>query len=763
MIEDHLGVVDETGAAAERTHSRLRELLDREILPCLERPGRQLGPYDVPLRATTGRSNLALVFPSQAEGIQAPAALRPLFEIVAPRRDIQPSLACAPAADLEHQLESRGLPLFGRPDWTPLTDPPLWIVLLSEPLDLLGFLTILRCAHVPTRTVARCAGPTIIATGPGAERSATLCRVFADAVIALDDLDEAWFGRWITACARGNRGAEAVRAAGLGERGTVGGVEAPDRVPVQAGAVLSETKGFGSRREEQEGLLVRGSANLRRPERAHESGRNTAFTERVWVGAASARLRERHGMIHGDRLASILGETFATEAGAVALDFVWGLPEESSADRAALASLLDAIVGAAPRGVRQVRARLGWYVPSPAERAGGATTIGIGEAEASLARLREELKAKRLRLDTTPAARAAVAALLEDAPAGIAPVLEAVHAAGARTADLASACDPTLWDAALRAHGHPGLERAGNAGTEAEAPAERHGLGRIQIGSPSEVRPAHHAGHEPRANGSERWKRWSMLVPRQFEIRIEFTKKGRARFLGPGELTDLFLGALERAGIPLATAGVVEPRPKLSFGPALPAGIAGECEVVDLGLSRPVSDLLDRLVPELPKEIGLRCAVPVPPHAPQLALGQVALAEYAVHVSEQQFTDEKARAESLERLRTWSRRIDAGEPCVDDPSDILRQLHALDVSVGSDGSVALRFELDLRDSGPKCKPRDVLVRGLTGLDVDVRCLPLRRLRLLMLAEEPLRVVAMTPLERVRQAERRQRARAKFSA
>jgi uncharacterized protein (DUF2344 family) len=85
-------------------------------------------------------------------------------------------------------------------------------------------------------------------------------------------------------------------------------------------------------------------------------------------------------------------------------------------------------------------------------------------------------------------------------------------------------------------------------------------------------------------------------VPHQFEARIEFAKTGRGRLLGSGELTDLFLGALERAGIPLATTGVVEPRPRISFGPSLPAGVAGEREVVDLGLSRPVTDLLERQV-----------------------------------------------------------------------------------------------------------------------------------------------------------------------
>ena len=76
VFEDHRGVVGTTGPVADRQQS-LAELLDREILPCLERPGRLLGPFDLPSATVTGETKMALVWPSISEGAHAPAALRP--------------------------------------------------------------------------------------------------------------------------------------------------------------------------------------------------------------------------------------------------------------------------------------------------------------------------------------------------------------------------------------------------------------------------------------------------------------------------------------------------------------------------------------------------------------------------------------------------------------------------------------------------------------------------------------------------------------
>jgi hypothetical protein len=226
VIEDHLGVVDETGAAAERAHSRLWELLDRRSSRVWSaragswvRSTSRFAPRPV-------HSNLALIFPALAEGVQAPAALRPLFEIVAPLRAIQPSLACAPAADLERLLESRGLPLFGRPQWTPLADHPLWIVHLSEPLDLLGMLTVMHAAGVPARAWDRATGPIVIATGVGAMRAGDLARVFADAVLPLEVLDRGWFERWAAAGAAGLLGLDAGARWGTGIGGRAGALRA---------------------------------------------------------------------------------------------------------------------------------------------------------------------------------------------------------------------------------------------------------------------------------------------------------------------------------------------------------------------------------------------------------------------------------------------------------------------------------------------------------------------------------------------------------
>ena len=763
-MEDHLGVVDGFGAVAQNERSRLAELLDREILPCLERPGRLLGPFDLPPLDPDRPSNVALIWPFAADGIDAPAALRPLFESVAPLRAHQPGLACVPATDLERELERRRLPLFSRPQWTPLDRQPLWIAVLPEPLHLLGLLTVLRSARVPTRAVEREGEPTVVLTGPGADRLGDVALVFGDAVIEQSTLDAAWWTRLGVAWSQADTPDEALREAGLGEGGRLGALGAPpvsSKPPAPETATESEDR--PGRRDDTEPLLAHGTDQLRRPFRERLDGRGTSFVERLWLGSASARLRERHGMASGEVLAREIAEVLSTEAGVVALDLVWGLPGETAEDRAALAPLLDALVAAAPRGVRQLRVRLGWYVPTAAEREAGARPIGSADATASLRRLEEDLRARRLRVDTTAPARAAVASVLDTAPAVLAPVVETVHHSGARTAEALPACDPALWLAALSEAGLESLWPAPGEG-EAGGTPSAHEVPVPEVrGSSPPPRRSRRSGGGGVARRADRWKRWEGLVSQQVDVRLAWSKRGRMRLLGPGEVTDLFLRACERARIPLASSGVVQPRPKISFGPSLPAGVAGANEAVDLGLRHKVEDLVTLLQRELPEGLDLRGQVTLPPHAQDLALSNVARAEYEARIESDAFTDPKARDESLRRLDDWRRRIEAGEPCVDDPEDVLRQLIGLQVHDSADADLVLRFVLDLGDPGRKCKPREVLQRAFSWSDVQVRRVSLSRLGLWAVEEQPGRVEFMTPFEQARRARRRRKARAKFCA
>jgi len=69
-------------------------------------------------------------------------------------------------------------------------------------------------------------------------------------------------------------------------------------------------------------------------------------------------------------------------------------------------------------------------------------------------------------------------------------------------------------------------------------------------------------------------------APRR-RYRARFSKTGPLRFLGHLDLTRMLLRALRRADIPLVYSQGFNPRPRVSFGPALSVGIASDGEYLD--------------------------------------------------------------------------------------------------------------------------------------------------------------------------------------
>ncbi|MCU0577926.1 MAG: TIGR03960 family B12-binding radical SAM protein, partial [Desulfobacterota bacterium] len=66
------------------------------------------------------------------------------------------------------------------------------------------------------------------------------------------------------------------------------------------------------------------------------------------------------------------------------------------------------------------------------------------------------------------------------------------------------------------------------------------------------------------------------------KFRLRLSKEGPARFLGHLEWKEALLRAFRRAGIPLFFSQGFHPQPRVSFGPALPLGLAGAGEWVDI-------------------------------------------------------------------------------------------------------------------------------------------------------------------------------------
>ncbi|MCF0105085.1 MAG: TIGR03960 family B12-binding radical SAM protein [Eggerthellaceae bacterium] len=83
-----------------------------------------------------------------------------------------------------------------------------------------------------------------------------------------------------------------------------------------------------------------------------------------------------------------------------------------------------------------------------------------------------------------------------------------------------------------------------------------------------------------------------------FKIRISYKKPQRLAMISHRELTKAIERLVRRTGLPYVLSQGYNPHIKLSFGSALPVGVASECEIFDLQLSEYVlqSELLKRLV-----------------------------------------------------------------------------------------------------------------------------------------------------------------------
>ncbi|MBF6604688.1 MAG: DUF2344 domain-containing protein [Chloroflexi bacterium] len=100
-----------------------------------------------------------------------------------------------------------------------------------------------------------------------------------------------------------------------------------------------------------------------------------------------------------------------------------------------------------------------------------------------------------------------------------------------------------------------------------------------------------------------------------------------------GALVTDWEAAVVRSGLPVAMAEGATPRPRLWFGPPLPAGMAGEREPLDLGLAerRRIHEVREALAGVLPAGLLLADLYDVWPGAPALT-ASIAAADYRIIV-----------------------------------------------------------------------------------------------------------------------------------
>ncbi len=95
------------------------------------------------------------------------------------------------------------------------------------------------------------------------------------------------------------------------------------------------------------------------------------------------------------------------------------------------------------------------------------------------------------------------------------------------------------------------------------------------------------------------------------KVRIAFRRDEKARFISHLDLIELINKALHRAEIPVVYSQGFSPRPRLSFGPALPVGMCSEAEYIDLQLEKPVPDLQKKLNAAISEGIKITAIKPI--------------------------------------------------------------------------------------------------------------------------------------------------------
>ena len=98
-------------------------------------------------------------------------------------------------------------------------------------------------------------------------------------------------------------------------------------------------------------------------------------------------------------------------------------------------------------------------------------------------------------------------------------------------------------------------------------------------------------------------------------VRLRFTKVGKVRWTSHRDLARMWERAFRRVQLPLAYTQGFSPRPRVSFGLALPTGAESVAEYLDVelaeGTSTDVAALPGRLTPALPRGVDVSAAASI--------------------------------------------------------------------------------------------------------------------------------------------------------
>ena len=193
----------------------------------------------------------------------------------------------------------------------------------------------------------------------------------------------------------------------------------------------------------------------------------------------------------------------------------------------------------------------------------------------------------------------------------------------------------------------------------------------------------------------------------RYRYRVRFEKRGHLRFLGHLDLVRMLLRALRRAGVPLVYSQGFNPKPRVSFGPALSLGLTSEGEYMDFESWKHIEpeELRGRVQAVLPAGLKFVTIRSLHRGAPKLG-DTIRAARYRVnHLAPADLERGIERFNSVSPI-TVERPGKNGKTRT---FDLCRELETVEPIDGD----ALRFTLAIHHDGASVRPEEA-VRGLLG-------------------------------------------------
>jgi radical SAM-linked protein len=204
----------------------------------------------------------------------------------------------------------------------------------------------------------------------------------------------------------------------------------------------------------------------------------------------------------------------------------------------------------------------------------------------------------------------------------------------------------------------------------------------------------------------------NVRLPEQ-RIRVRFAKGDALKYISHLDLTRTWERVFRRASLPIAYSHGFNPRPRFQIAAALPVGVTGESELLDIWLvtARDPADVLTSLQSAVPGGLEVLATEEVALRGPSLQ-SQTRAADYRAMVhSDEPIDAVRIRVEALLRAATLHRqRQHKGKV---QSYDLRPLIHTIDVEPAGEGRILLLMHLEASPQGAG-RPDEVLdVLGLS--------------------------------------------------